>query len=120
MTTYHSGESPANLKVKYGTTDYNEPTVKWRDVEYLKTHERFDMNHPKLWDVSLIIVKEKIVFNEKVQPVGLTTQDSYVSEFAANFISWRSKLSVSKPPPSIPRSASLFIVNYYILDQCLA
>lgn len=89
---------------------WNDTNVEWHEVEELIPHKKFvGAAHIDLpYDIGLIRLKKKILYNKNVQPVNLPTSDNVEDEFAAVAIGW-GKLSVSKIFPRL-----LYHFNNYL------
>lgn len=86
-------ESAEDVRVKYGTTVWNDSNVEWQEVEQLIIHENY--TYSKNYDIGLIKLKNDIVYNEKIQPVELPTSDT-VNENSTTVATGWGKLNVRK------------------------
>lgn len=81
--------SPTDVKIKYGTTLWNDPSVEWQDVDELIQHEKYGLPPDRKYDIGLIKLKKDIVYNDKVQPINLPIRDNIDSQFTVVFTGWR-------------------------------
>lgn len=73
--------------VTYGINDRTSSNITWHQAEKLIVHELYTPT--KLAnDVGLVKLKEKIVFDPKVQPIRLPTSDNLEGTYPAVASGW--------------------------------
>lgn len=90
----YRANDPKAFKVAVGVTDLRDPNLKLREVVKVTRHELFAYNDHTNFDyfynIGVLKLKEKIVFNAKVQAIQLPRNDNLEGGFFAVASGWGS------------------------------
>lgn len=85
----YRNKQPEDVVVGVGMADLEDQSLAVHAAEKIIVHEKFTSKKFKyFYNIALIRVKEKIVFNARVQPVVLPKSDNLEGGFSAVVTGW--------------------------------